>query len=262
MTRKWILALWVILAAAAAAAPANAAELKYMMHLEAKAASVAPTDPLSAMAGGMLSEMFPPGGLDQLVIAGERGVRSVQQQEFGGTKAGTITLVKPDGSQYIIDPSTKTYWKQPAVPAEATAMVTQLNPRVTVGGGGTFETIDGMKCEHIALSVLMAIPGMVPGQLPAGMSPDITMTYDMWLTSDVKMPTSGASTSTMILKQFGFDQLPELKKLTGDGRMMIKGVISLFGVEMRMTTTAISTETAAASLFEIPADYKEVPAIR
>jgi len=88
------------------------------------------------------------------------------------------------------------------------------------------------------------------------------MTYDMWLTSDVKMPMSGASTSTMILKQFGFDQLPELKKLTGDGRMMIKGVISLFGVEMRMTTTAISTETAAASLFEIPADCKEVPAIR
>jgi hypothetical protein len=259
LVRTFLLALFAVVAAAM---PAAAAELKYTMHVEAKPAAVVPTDPMSAMAGGMISEMFPPGGLDQLVLAGERGVRSVQQQEFGGTKAGTIALIKPDGTQYIIDPSTKTYVKQPPVPEEVTAMMAQMKPRVTVGERGQFETINGMKCERLIMNVAMAIPGVDPSQLPPGVPTEITMTYTMWLTDAVKMPTPAASLSTAMLKQFGFDQMPELKKLTGDGRMMLKGVMSMFGVEMIMTSTGISTEDAPADLFEIPADYKEVPAIR
>lgn len=259
LTRKLVPALLAVLAVAA---PATAAELKYTMHVEAKAAAVVPTDPMSAMAGGMISEMFPPGGIDQLVIAGERGVRSVQQQEFGGIKAGTIALIKPDGTQYIIDPSTRTYSKQSPVPEDVTAMMAQMKPRVTMGERGTFETLDGKKCERIVMNMSMALPGVDPAQLPPGMPGEITMTYTMWLTDEVKMPTTGASLSTSVLKQFGFDQMPELKKLTGDGRMMMKGVMSMFGVEMIMTSTGVTTESVAADLFEIPAGYKEVPAIR
>lgn len=251
--------LVAFVALVAVASPVSAAELKYTMHMEAKSAANAASDPMSAMAGGMISQMFPAGGLDQMVIAGDKGVRSEQKQEFGGMKAGTVMLIRPDGTQYVLDASTKTYWKLPAVPAEVTGMMAQMNPKVTIGKRGGIETINGMKCERITMNMSMAIPGVDPSQLPPGMPTELTMVYDVWLTDAVKMPAAAGAMSTGMLKQFGFDQMPELKKLSTDGRMMVKGVMSMFGVEMIMESRNITTEVAAPELFEIPKDYKEVP---
>jgi len=257
MTKKLVLAL---VAAVAFSAPAAAGELKYTMHMEAKAAANAANDPMAAMAGGMIGQMFPAGGIDQTVVAGDKGVRSEQKQEFAGVKAGTITLIKPDGSQYMIDPSTKTYWKVPAMPAEMAQMLAQMNPKITVGKRGVFETVDGVKCEHITMNMAMAIPGIDPSQMPPGMPTELSMTYDVWLSDTVKMPPAAAAMSLGMLKQFGLDQMSDLKKLSEDGRMMIKGVMTMFGVEMIMQAKDIKTEAAAAELFDIPKDYKEVPA--
>lgn len=257
MAKKLIGALVVVLGLVA---PLRAAELKYTMHMEAKPAANAANDPMSAMAGGMIGQMFPAGGIDQMVIAGEKGVRSEQKQAFAGMKAGTIVLIKPDGAQYILDPAAKTYWKQPAMPAEATQMMAQMNPKVTVGKRGEFETIDGMKCEHLVMNMSMALPGVDPAQLPPGMPTELTMKYDVWLTDAVKMPAAASAMSMGMLKQFGFDQMPELKSLSSDGRMMIKGVMSMFGMELTMVSAGITTAPAAPELFEIPKDFKEVPA--
>jgi hypothetical protein len=256
MTKKLVLAL---VAAVAFSAPAAAAELKYTMHMEAKPAANASNDPMSAMAGGMIGQMFPAGGIDQVIVAGEKGVRSEQKQEFAGMKAGTVTLIKPDGSQYVIDTASKTYWKVPAITAEMGQMLAQMNPKVSIGKQGVFETVDGMKCEHITMNMAMAIPGIDPSQMPPGMPTELSMVYDVWLTDSVKMPASAAAMSMGMLKQFGFDQMPELKKLSGDGRMMVKGVMTMFGIEMTMQSKDIKNEAAAADLFEIPKDYKEVP---
>ncbi|TAK16329.1 MAG: DUF4412 domain-containing protein [Acidobacteria bacterium] len=256
MTKKLVVAL---VAALAFSAPLRAAELKYTMHMEAKAAANAANDPMSQMAGGMIAGMFPAGGLDQVVIAGEKGVRSEQKQDFAMMKAGSVVLIKPDGTQFVLDPSTKTYWKQPLMPAEAAAMFAQMNPKLTVGPRGTFETFDGMKCEHLTLTMTMGIPGVDPSQLPPGMPAEISMTYDVWLTDAVKMPAAASTMSMGMLKQFGFDQMPDLKALTTDGRMMVKGVMSMFGVEMIMTSKGITTESVAPELFDVPKDYKEVP---
>lgn len=255
MTKKLVVALAAVLACAA---PAVAGDLKYTMHMEAKAAANAPSDPMSSMAGGMISQMFPPGGVDQLVIAGDKGVRSEQKQDFATFKAGMIVLVKPDSTQYVLDPAAKTYYKMPAMPAEMAAMMTQMNPKVTVGKRGEFETVNGQKCEHIKMTMTMGIPGMDPSQMPPGM-PELSMAYDVWLSETTKMPPAAAAMSMGMLKQFGFDQMPELKKLSTDGRMLVKGVMSMFGVEMIMESRDIKTEAAAADLFEIPKDYKEVP---
>ena len=256
MVRRLIVA---IVAVAAFAAPATAGELKYTMHIEAKAAANASNDPMSAMAGGMISGMFPPGGIDQMITVGEKGIRSEQKQDFATMKAGTISLLRPDGTQYMLDPSTKTYWKQPALPAEAAAMMAQMSPKVTVGQRGIFETVSGMKCEHLKINMSMGIPGMDPSQLPPGMPTEITMTYDVWLTDAFKLPPAAATMSMGMLKQFGFDQMSDLKALTSDGRMLVKGVMSMFGVEMVMESRDMKTEAVAPDLFEIPKDYKEVP---
>lgn len=256
MTKKLVVAL---IAALACATPALAAELKYTLHMEAKAAANAPSDPMSAMAGGMLTQMLPPGGLDQVVIAGEKGFRSEQKQEMGPIKAGSVILVKPDGTQYMLDPAAKTYYKMPAMPADMAGMFAQMNPKVNVGKMGVFETVDGMKCEHVSMTMSFAIPGIDPSQLPPGVPTELSMAMDMWLSDSVKLPASSGTASLGMIKQFGFDQLPELKKLSGDGRLPVKAVISMFGVEMIMTAKDIKTESVAADLFEIPKDYKEVP---
>ena len=243
----------------ALASPVSASELKYTMHMEAKAGANAASDPMSAMAGGMLTQMFPPGGLDQIVIVGEKGTRSEQKQDMGPIKAGSVMLVKPDGTQYVLDPVAKTYYKMPAMPPEMAGMMAQMNPKLTVGKTGVFENIDGMTCEHITMNMTMAIPGIDPSQLPPGMPAELTMVLDMWLSDAVKVPASAGAASMGMVKQFGFDQLPELKKLAADGRLPVKTVMSMFGVEMMMTVKDIKTEAADPALFEIPKDYKEIP---
>lgn len=248
-----------LIAAVALSAQLQAAELKYTMHMEAKAAANAASDPMSGMVGGMLTQMFPPGGLDQMVIAGDKGMRSEQKQEMGPMKAGSIMLVKPNGTQYVLDPAAKTYYKMPELPAEMAGMLASMNPKVTMGKSGVFETIDGMKCEHITLNMTMAIPGVDPSQLPPGMPKELTMAMDMWLSDSVKAPASAGAASMAMVKQFGFDQLPELKKLSADGRLPVKTVLSMFGVEIIMNVKDIKNEAVDAALFEIPKDYKEIP---
>src|SRR3982750_1420939 len=120
MTKKLVVAL---VALVAFASPTFAGELKYTMHMEVRAQANAPNDPMSAMAGGMIGQMFPPGGVDQVIIAGDKGMRSEQKQEMGPIKAGSITLIKPDGTQFVLDPTAKTYYKQPPMPAEMAAMM-------------------------------------------------------------------------------------------------------------------------------------------
>lgn len=231
------------------------ADVKYTMHMEARMAAGAGNDPMSQMAGGMLTQMFPAGGIDQFIVSGAKGTRTEQKQAFANMKAGTVTLMSADGSMAILDPTTKTYWKQAAIGTEAAAALAGISPEVKVSKRGDFQTINGMKAEHLTLTMKMAIPGVDPSQLPPGMMPDITMTYDVWLTDAVKVSSSVSSLSASMLKQFGMSNVKELS----DGRMMLKGVITMFGVEITMTTAGFSNETAAPELFEIPKDYKEVP---
>jgi hypothetical protein len=256
MAKKMVLAL---VAAVAFSAPLRAAELKYTIHMEARAAAGAATDPMSAMAGGMISQMFPAGGIDQVVIVGDKGMRSEQKQEFAGVKAGQVTLLRTDGTQYVLDPAAKTYYKMPAVPAEMAAMMAQMQPKVTMGKTGVFETIDGVKCEKLTMTMTMPIPGIDPSQLPPGMPTELSMVLDMWMSEAVKLPASAGAAGMGMVKQFGFDQLPELKKMSEDRRLPVKMVMSMFGIEMVMTTKDIKSEAADPALFEIPKDYKEVP---
>lgn len=237
-----------------AAVPLSA-DVKYTLHMEARAAAGGATDPMSQMAGGMLSQIFPAGGIDTVVISGDKGMRSEQKQAFATIKAGTVTIVKPDGVMLMLDPSTKTYWKQPAVSEAAAAAMAGATPNIKVVKRGVFETINGMKAEHLTFQMTMAIPGVDASQLPPGMAPDLTMSYDVWLTDAVKASAGSGSLTTTVLKQFGMGNIKELN----DGRMMLKGVMAMFGIEIVTTTSGFTNESAPASLFEPPADYKEVP---
>lgn len=251
MVRKLVVVTGLVLLAMA---PLNA-EVKYTMHMEARMAAGAGSDPMSQMAGGMLTQMFPAGGIDQIITSGEHGTRTEMKQAFANMKAGTVTLMAADGSMTMLDPTSKTYWKQAAMAPDAAAAMAGLSPEVNITKRGEFETINGMKAEHLTLSMTMAIPGVDPSQLPPGMAPDISMTYDVWLTDAVKVSNGASALTATMLKQFGMSNVKELS----DGRMMLKGVITMFGVEIVMTTNGFTNGPVAADLFEIPKDYKEVP---
>ena len=251
MVRKLMVSAVLLLAAIV---PLNA-EVKYTMHMEARMAANAGNDPMAQMAGPMMMQMFPAGGIDQVVLAGEHGVRSEQKQAFANMKAGMVTLIKTDGSMFMLDPSSKTYWKQPLMTSEAAGVMAGMKPDIKITKRGEFETINGMKAEHMVLSMTMALPGVDPSQLPPGMSPDITMGYEVWMTDAIKMPAGATNLASTAMKQFGMGNVKELN----DGRMLLKGVLTTFGVEIVMTATGFSNEVAAADLFEIPKDYKEVP---
>jgi len=251
MVRKLVVSVVLVLSAIV---PLSA-DVKYTMHMEARMAANAANDPMAQMAGPMMMQMFPAGGIDQIVIAGEHGVRSEQQQAFATVKAGTVTLMKADGSMFMLDPSSKTYWKQPVMTAEAAGMLAGMKPEFKVVKRGEYETINGMKAEHLVLSMTMSIPGVDPSQLPPGMSPDITMAYEAWMTDAVKMPKGATTLAASAMKQFGMGDVKELN----DGRMLLKGVMTTFGVEIVMTASGFSNEAVAADLFEIPKDFKEVP---
>ncbi len=252
MVKKLVVSAALVLAAIV---PLNA-EVKYTMHMEARMAAGGTADPMAQMAGPMMMQMFPAGGIDQMVIAGDHGMRSEQKQAFATVKAGMVTLMKPDGSMFMLDPSTKTYWKQTVMPAEAAGMMAGMKPDVKIVKRGEFETIAGMKAEHMLLNLTMAIPGVDPSQLPPGMSPDISMAFEVWMTDAVKMPPGAASVASGMMKQLGMGDMKELN----DGRMMLKSIMTIFGVEIAMTSSGFVNEAVGAEMFEIPADYKEVPA--
>ena len=242
----------VLVFALVAAVPLRA-DVKYMIHMEARPAANASGDPMSQMMAGMLGQIFPPGGIDQTVTQGDKGMRSEQKQAFANIKAGTVTLVRPDGSMLMMDPSTKTYWKQPAVAESLTAGLGGATPEVKILKRGEFETIAGMKAEHLQMQMTLQIPGVDPAM--AAQLGDLTMRFDVWLTDAIKTPAAAGSLSATVMKQFGLGNLKELS----DGRMMLKSVMTMFGVEIVTTSTGFTNEPAPASLFEPPADYKEVP---
>jgi hypothetical protein len=237
------------------------ADVRYTLHMEVRQASSGGGDQLSMMMGAMLTQMFPPGGVDQLVVSGPLGVRTEQKQAFAGMPAGLITIVKADGQTFMLDPAAKTYSKQPIVPAEASAAMAGMKPDIKVTKTGKFETIEGMKAERVDMAMSMPMPGMdaaTLAQMPPGFPTKIDLKMEMWVTDAIKQPAGAASMTESLMKQFGLTDVKDLN----DGRTMIKGVMSMMGIEMVFTTKGFSNEAAPASLFEIPKDYKEVAAIK
>ena len=230
------------------------AELKYTVHMEARPAANGGGDPIAQMMAGMLAQIFPPGGIDQVVIdGGEKGTRTEQKQAFATIKAGTVTLVRPDGSVVMFDPSTKTYWKQASMADAAAAALGGATPNIKLVKRGDFETINGMKAERLQYEIMLQIPGVDPAM--AAQLGDMTMRLSVWQTDAIK--TSATSTSLMgtLLKQFGMAGVKEL----ADGRVMVKGIVTMFGTEIVTTTSGFTNEPAPAGSFDVPADYKEVP---
>jgi hypothetical protein len=234
------------------------AELKFTLHTDLNRVEGAAANEWSTFISQMARQIMPPGGVDHVVIAGDKGMLMEQKQPFAGMLAGVQTLFR-DGQQYGIDPAARTFWKErPLTDADVREMAAG-KPEVKVDRTGEVRTIDGMRAERVTTTINLK-------DLQATFSsPDQpALTIDVWVTDAVKMPDGWIPMiDRKLLAALGIAGLSDVT----DKKFMLRGVVKmnvLAGLELTMTAKDIATEDVPDTVFEIPAGYKEVapPSVR
>jgi hypothetical protein len=236
------------------------AELKYTMHVEShpsKAPAGTP-DPLMSMASAtILQNMLPAGPTDVTCVLGTRGTRCEAAKALSVLPAGTVILVKPDGSTIALNPTAKTFWKLSG-PTGAVAQSAGVTPDVKETKTGEKATIAGVPTERVSMVIRVPFPVPAGAQLPEGMPKEFVITADKWMTHQYDATYKAAlDNSAAFMGMSGLGG-----KTTGEGfimRQVVRG--AMFGdQEIEMVVTKIAEGPADASLFDVPAGYKEVPA--
>jgi hypothetical protein len=253
--RKALTALFLV---ALVSAPLRA-ELKYTMRMEMKKSenTAAPVNPMLTMMGEqMMKQMLPTGSSDMIYMIGEKGTRMEFTQPTMGQAAGAVNIAKPDGTLYVMDPQNKTYWKSTIDAASAQMKAAGMTPEVTAKKTGQTDTVAGIPCDVVSFDWKMTLP--IPEQARASLPPDfptaLTMTGDSCTTSEyakyAAMVTRGAGG---MLASMGLDKVAQ-------GGLIIRQSMQMMGYEMKSVVTKISEENVDGALFDVPADFKEVPA--
>jgi len=253
--RKALTALFLV---ALVSAPLRA-ELKYTMRMEMKKSDApgANTNPMLGMMGEqMMKQMLPNGSTEIVYIIGDKGTRMEFTQAAMGQAAGAVNIAKPDGTMYVVDPQNKTYWKTTSQAASDAMKAAGLAPEVTAKKTGQSETVAGVKCEVVAFDWKMALP--IPEAARASLPPDfpttLTMNGDSCTTNQYsKYADMIARGAGGMLAAMGFDKVAQ-------GGLIVRQTMQMMGYEMKSVVTSISEEAMDPTVFDIPADYKEVPA--
>jgi hypothetical protein len=251
--------------AASVVAPLSA-ELKYTVHIDVKKGEAPagkpagkPISPMITMMGeSLIKEMLPAGSADLVYTIGEKGSRVEYLKPAMGQAAGTFNLTLPDGTLYVVNPKTQTYYKTSAQGAAAAIKGAGMTPTATVKRTGEFDTVTGARCEIVTFDWKMDIP--IPEAARASLPPDfptsIVMNGDSCVTTDQfkrYVELGAKSPLNDLMTNLG------LKEVVQAG-IPLRQNFRLGNIELQSVVTQIGEEEVAASAFEIPAGYKEVPA--
>jgi hypothetical protein len=262
MTRKLIAAVLVVLGTVA---PLRA-DLKYTTRTEFTPAPPAPADApppnaVLAMIGSQVTRQLLPGGpIETTIYVSDKATRT--EYVKGGTgqyHEGTTTLLMADGTFVVMSPTDRTYWKAPPQSAGATAQLAGIQPQVASVATGESKAIAGVNAKRTTfdISIDLPIPEPIKSQLPPGFPSSITMSGDVWLATspfEKYLPILSKNAEAMGA------QLGLGKVLAGGIPMEAVIRSAAFGdQQLEVHVTSIADETVASSLFDIPADYKEVP---
>jgi hypothetical protein len=235
------------------------AELKFTMHTDLNRIEGVTPNEWSALIGQLAGNAVPPGGVDHVVLVGDKAMRMEQKQAFAGMRAGMITLYR-DGARFGIDPSARTFWKYPPQlgPEELKAMAGR-KPDVTINKTGQVETIDGMRAERVTTTLAMPMPGEMGAAGASGLPAELMVTFDVWVTGSVKPPSGWVPLIDQeILSRLG---LAYPQSFT-DNRFPLKATVRVNlvnALEILMTVKGIVNENVPDRVFDIPAGYEEVP---
>jgi hypothetical protein len=232
------------------------AELRYTVRTEVrKLETTEPTNSPFAFLGEMLVKMIAPDGpTEARFLVGAQGARVEVSQTTFAVPAGAVVLTRPDGDIVVLSQAERTYWR--LSPLAAAAALSQLSPEVTSQRTGEFATIAGARAERLTFAVTMKVP-VPPGlQLPPDFPTTLDANGEMWVADQIASASGLTGALNPLLSVFGLD------KLAGRGLVVRQIVRSpIFGAyEVEMIATDIGEEQAAPDLFQIPGDYREVPA--
>jgi hypothetical protein len=266
--RRWLASAVVLVAVASA--PLSA-ELKITSKMVVRpVAGAAPAgDMMSQMMAPMMIEMFGgTAGIEMVTVIAEDGRTRVEYKgSFAGMPAGTVMLMKLDGTSVGYDPKAGTWWKMPDLadlPPEAADLMAQMKPEITMKRTGEMETIAGLRAERSAITMRMPIPlppeaAGAPPEILAMIPQEIRMDGDMWIAPTFRKYSKAVAKALTQgpMAQMGFDKLME-----GAEGMVVKQVMRmslLAGHEMETVMLAAVEEAMPATTFELPAGLKEIP---
>jgi hypothetical protein len=146
-----------------------------------------------------------------------------------------------------------------SMPAEATAMLAQVKPEVTVTPTGTFETILGHKAEKVNLTMRVAVPIPAGVELPANIPSEFVVNMESWCASDVKMPASVMKLVGMVAQSMPGFGMEDMAKACPFALRMRMRLSMMPGWEMQVTVISQDEASPSPDLFKIPEGYKEVP---
>ena len=232
------------------------ADLRFTMRTEVR--KVQATE-VAGSPFAFLGEMFvkmiaPDGPVETRFLVGDRGARVEVSQTTFTLPAGAVILSPPAGDIVVLNPAERTYWKL-SMPGGAD-IFSQLNPQVTSTRTGEFASIAGARAERLTFGVTMTVP-VPPGlQLPADFPTTVSASGEMWVADQVASASKVVGALNPLLSMFGLD------KLVQNGLVVRQVVRSpIFPTyEVETVATEIGEESAPPELFQIPAEYREVPA--
>jgi hypothetical protein len=256
MLRKFL----VTLVLAVVGAASLDAELKYTVEMKQNKIENAPaaSNQMLAMMGQQAMQQILPNGTAKMVyVVGANGIRTEFVSGGMGVGAGTVSIMKPNGDVFMLNPAAKTYWKTTISQAAGALAQAGVKPEVKVTRTGETATVGGLRTEKVVMdmTIPLPIPPEALSQLPPGFPTSISMQIDNWISVDrYKEYAVMASKGNSILQSFGIDA----SKVDGiTMRALMRA--DIFGpVEIESLVTQIGEEAVPASMFEVPADYKLV----
>ncbi len=237
-----------------------AAELKYTVRLESRAvAASAAVDPrMTSLGTKIIRAMVPGDSVELTVIAGSKMARVQWNKQMPGIPAGAFLLLRQNGSRVIVDPAARTFWRSEmpdlySLPATARPVVSHAARPETA-------TVAGVPATGSRVEITIPFPEARNGLMVAGTPTDLPLSGEVWVTD--RFASYGTRELRPIhgLALLGLDVAPI-------GKLVLRQVLRgpLFGnTEIESAVTSIAEEELPDTLFEVPADFKEVkgPRIR
>ncbi len=235
----------------------------YVLRMEQKLATDKQADQMATMAvESFRKAVLPEGTAEMEIVTDGQSVRSELHAPMAKLPKGSVVIFpagQTDG--YVLNPGDKTYFvlKAPQAPPLPPG-VSLPKPQVSVKPSGTFDTIAGIKAEKVDMTWRMPIPVAQGAAVPPGMPKEISVEFENWCSSMVKMPAAvlrlmgGAE---MSMPGFGLEELTKGCPFALRSRLRMS---AMPGVELVSEVRSARPETPSPDLFKIPADYKEVPA--
>jgi hypothetical protein len=246
---------WLVVLLAILVTPLQA-DLRIVSRLEVR--KVADTDPgnqfLAMIGNAMAQQLEQMNGMTMVTVIGDDVIRTEMSRPMGGMAAGTVTIMRADGTMVGLNSADETFFKA-TMPDVSQLVAVGMMPTVTVDRTGEFSTLLEYRVERVMLEMTMPLPAEVRDQLPPGLPSEIRMRIENWTAEALATYGTQMLRGNPVMAALGLEAAADIGFAL---RQIVRS--ELFGgYEMETVVVSVAEEDVPDALFEIPAGYREVP---